>query len=248
MQNYLINLDRSADRLAAFNERNADVLSVHRFAAVDGRTVARAELLQTGLFMPGVTYTDGAVGATLSHLSLWDMAIARNEPLTIIEDDAIFNCNFTAQSQHLLNSIGDDWHIFLWGYNFDSPLLIRTTPHISPFCISFSQDELRKNFEAFCSADLQPRPFKLVQGSGLVCYSISPAGARLFKRFCTPIRKMQIYFRALNRVVQNHGLDIMMNAIYVQANCYACFPPLVVTPNDHAVSLSQRPRTASGQP
>jgi glycosyl transferase, family 25 len=105
--------------------------------------------------------------------------------------------------------------------------------------VSFSQDELRGNFDAFQHAALRPRLFKLVQASGLVCYSISPAGARLFKNFCLPIRNFAVYFRALDRAVPNYGLDVMMNAVYVEANAYTCFPPLVVTPNDHATSLSQ---------
>ena len=239
MDSRLINLDRSTDRLAAFAARNQPLLPIRRFPAIDGATVSRADLVERGVFAPDVTYTDGAVGATLSHLSLWDEVIARNEPLTIIEDDAVFNLRFATDSQSLLSEVVADWHVFLWGYNFDSPLLVRTIPHISPFFISFAQDELRRNLDAFQGATLQPRLFKLVQASGLVCYSISPAGARIFKSFCVPIREMSVYFRALARAVPNYGLDVMMNAIFVQTNSYTCFPPLVVTPNDHSTSLSQ---------
>ena len=245
METYLINLDRSPDRLAEFTARNPHVLPIHRFAGIDGKTVSRAELVERGLFTAEVPYTDGAVGGALSHLALWDMAIARNSPLTVIEDDAIFNRNFLDEQRALLDTIEANWHIILWGYNFDSPLLLRMVPHISPFWIYLSQSELRKHFDEFQQATVRSRAFKLVQGCGFVCYSVSPQGARILKSFCLPIREMQIDFWGLNRRVRNETLDIMSNAIYAQINAYACFPPLVVTPNDHETSLIQQPQQPS---
>lgn len=241
LETYLINLDRSPDRLAAFAARNRHLPPFQRFAAVDGQKLSRAELYERGVFTPEVDYTDGAVGATLSHLSLWDLAITQDKPITIVEDDAIFNVNFVDDHRALLNATDPNWHLFMWGYNFDSPLLVRTVPHISPFSIHFSQHSLRGNWQAFQDASLEPRAFKLVQGCGLACYSVSSEGARILKEFCVPIRKMWVKFEGLDRSVSNYGLDIMMNAIYIHMNAYVCFPPLVVALNDHAASLSQPP-------
>src|SRR5262249_55008332 len=98
MQIHLINLDRSSDRLAEFKAANPHLEDVRRFSAIDGHQQNIAALVMRGIFETGVAegYTPGALGAALSHLALWEEAIATGEALTICEDDAIFNRAFAA--------------------------------------------------------------------------------------------------------------------------------------------------------
>jgi GR25 family glycosyltransferase involved in LPS biosynthesis len=236
---HLINLDRSPDRLAEFHAANGHLRGVSRFSAIDGTRINRSELVQRGVIEPTLGYTDGALGNTLSHLALWDLAIETGAPITLCEDDAVFHRDFEQKSPTLLQSVPPDWHIALWGYNFDSALMLEWAGPNAGFCrMTFRQDELRQNLPVMQTADIRPQLLRLAEGCGIVCYSISPAGAQLLKNFCTPLRNMLIRFEGLQRNVPNFALDVMMNAMYRRINAYACFPPLVVTPNDWQRSLT----------
>lgn len=102
MRIFLINLDRTPERLADFRRVNSHLKDVSRFSAVDGRTIDRKKLVERGIFTEGVSYTDGAIGNALSHLRLWKQAIELGEPITVTEDDAIFHFQF--ESWRLVSS------------------------------------------------------------------------------------------------------------------------------------------------
>jgi GR25 family glycosyltransferase involved in LPS biosynthesis len=99
----LINLDRSIDRLAAFQVVNKHMMPhVTRFPAIDGKNVERATFVERGIIAPDLGYKDGALGNALSQIELWDTAIREDRTLTICEDDAIFNRSFCAASEAVL--------------------------------------------------------------------------------------------------------------------------------------------------
>jgi hypothetical protein len=50
---------------------------------------------------------------------------------------------------------------------------------------------------------------------------------------------METFYPLLNRTLPNRGIDNMMNELYPKINAYVCFPPLVITKNDHALSTVQ---------
>ena len=119
----LINLDRSPDRLAAFQVVNEHVMPhVTRFSAVDGKDVERPAIVERGIIAPDLGYNDGALGNALSHIALWDFAASEGRAITICEDDAVFNRLFVSASESLLREIPQDWHLISWGWNFDSIL------------------------------------------------------------------------------------------------------------------------------
>ena len=97
MQINVINLDRSADRYREFCSANGH-LDFARFPAVDGSTVDLAKLVEQGLFSANIrdTYSAGGIGLAVSHLRLWDQAVATGKLVTACEDDAIFNLRFDA--------------------------------------------------------------------------------------------------------------------------------------------------------
>jgi GR25 family glycosyltransferase involved in LPS biosynthesis len=234
---HLINLDRSPDRLAEFKSRNRHLRNVARFPAVDGSQLHRDELVRRGIIEPDLGYTAGALGNTLSHLALWDLALQTGEPVTLCEDDAVFHGTFEQKSADLLNTLPPQWHIVLWGYNFDSPVIVEWG-ETNSCTLTFDQDEIRRCLARFAELALQPALYKLAEGCGIVCYTISPAGAQILKNFCLPLRNMLIRFEGLNRTVPNFALDVMMNGIFRRMSAYACFPPLVVTPNNREASLT----------
>ncbi|HUO20074.1 MAG TPA: glycosyltransferase family 25 protein [Steroidobacteraceae bacterium] len=235
----VINLDRSAERLATFKAQNGFVGGLERFAAVDGRAVNRAQLQQAGFLDPAVTYTDGALGAALSHFTLWEEAAADGIALTVCEDDAVLNRGFQHRAAGLLAALPEDWDIVLWGWNFDSVLIVDGLPGVSECLIQSDQASLRTRLDRFQALELEPRALRLLHAFGMLCYSVTPGGARKLLAACWPIRAMQVAVRGLAAPLPNYGFDVMCNAAYRQLKAYVAFPPLAVSPNDHAVSLVQ---------
>lgn len=237
----LINLDRSPDRLAAFQAVNGHVMPhVTRFPAVDGKNVERATLVEHGIIAPDLGYNDGALGNALSHIALWDIATREDRSLTICEDDAIFNRSFCAASESLLRGLPPDWHLIRWGWNFDGILWFDMIPGVSSCIGWFDQNSLRNGIDAFQSANLSSRLYRFYQAFGTPCYSVSPAGARLFRQRCLPLRNTNVHIPGLKASVPNSWFDIALNGIYRHLNCFVSFPPLVATKNDHEASTIRR--------
>jgi glycosyl transferase, family 25 len=91
MRTYLINLDRSPERLAAFRQQIDGLdLRLERFPAIDGRHLSPAELqgLQatTHQFRP---LNAAEVAVFLSHRGVWQRLLDSGEPMAaVFEDDA----------------------------------------------------------------------------------------------------------------------------------------------------------------
>jgi glycosyl transferase, family 25 len=235
----LINLDRSVDRLNRFTAMNGFLGGVERFAAVDGSTLNREELKKSGLLDPRVKYTNGALGCAFSHFSLWDRAVTEGAAVTVCEDDAVFNQGFEHQAARLLNGLPTDWDFVLWGWNFDSILLVDALPGVSPGLVCFDQPNMRKELSRFQALDFEPRGLRLLRAFGTICYSVTPGGAKKLLDACRPIRAMTVLIPGLAGPMFNQGLDVMCTAAYPKINAYVAFPPLVVSPNDHSGSLVQ---------
>jgi glycosyl transferase, family 25 len=241
MEIQVINLDRSKDRMLAFDAINAPAkLAVQRFPAIEGKNADRGAQIERGIITADLGYGDGALGCALSHLALWDRAIEKNETLTICEDDAIFNQEFASAADTVLKTLPPGWHIILWGWNFDSILLFEMLPGVSPCLGAFDQDRMRMGIDAFQSAVVAPQPYRLFRAFGAVGYSITPAGAQALKQHCLPMRKMDVFIPGLGRAVPNSGIDVMLNDVYPRIKAYVSFPPLVITRNLHSISTIQK--------
>lgn len=241
MDVHVINLDRSANRLSTFTATNQHLKNIVRFPAVDGGAMDRAKLRADGIFttvMPD--YSHGAVGCALSHVSLWQKAVAESEAFTIAEDDAIFNIHFEAEAGDLLRSLPPDWDILLWGWNFDSILFFDFLPGVSPCLGAFSESGIREQASVFQKLDVKPQAYRLQKAFGLLAYAVSPHGAEKLLHHCLPIREMEVFCPGLNRFVANSGIDVMMNALYPKINALVSFPPLAVSKNEKTTSTVNR--------
>ncbi len=240
MDIHVINLDRSADRMAAFESLNGRLpVNFIRFSAIEGKNSRRGPLVDQGIITADLRYGDGALGIALSHLALWDLAIERNQPLTICEDDAILNRGFAQTTDAVLQSLPQDWHIILWGWNFDSIVLFDMVPGVSPCLGMFDQDRMRMGTDAFQSAELHAQPFRLFKAFGGVSYSVSPLGGGAMKKLCLPLSNRDVFIPGLGRAVPNNGIDVALNDVYPRINAFICFPPLVITRNFHSNSTVQ---------
>ena len=101
MKTVVINLPDRKDRLKTFNENNSN-LEYETYGAVEGQKVNYQKLLSQGFDVNhdwidpllGTPLTKGEVGCFLSHYFLWEKCIEKNEPLLVLEDDAILTERF----------------------------------------------------------------------------------------------------------------------------------------------------------
>ncbi len=234
----VISLDRSEARRNEFIEMN-EGLNYEFISAIDGSTLDKKIIEDTNLFGLGLNYTSGAKGCALSHLNLWELAIAENQVLTIAEDDAIFREDFFEMANEVISLLSDGWDIIFWGWNFDSILSVDLLPNISKAVMVFDQAMLRNSIPNFRKIKTRCLPIRLDKCLGTPAYSISPAGAKKFKSMCFPLSPFTLEFPRLNGKLPNTGIDFAMNRIYSSTNSFVCLPPLAVTKNEHNISTVQ---------
>jgi GR25 family glycosyltransferase involved in LPS biosynthesis len=231
---FVINLDRTPERMHQFQRVNPHLEHVTRFPAVDGKTVGRAELIQT--FANPIFYTDGAVGNALSHLRLWDIAAARSSHTTVFEDDAIVHKDFAALAPAIIAELSSDWDVVLWGWNFGGLMSFDLFPDVP--CLScFSEADLGKQWETIQKDTIRrPALHRHHYGFGTVAYSISPTGAKKLATLAVPIQPFLYKIPWHNIPIENLTFDCVLSTLYDRLNAYACFPPLVLTRNKGAES------------
>ena len=233
----VVSLRRTTDRRERFETLNPG-LEFAFFDAIDGSSIDRAEFFSSPLAREPVPYSAGAIGCALSHLALWERAVNDQVAITIVEDDAILRQDFQARSRALIARLPVDWDLIMWGWNFDSILSVNAMPGVSSTVIMCDQTMMRQSLERFRSQLLEPQALPLDKCFGTCAYSISPAGGQKFRQGCFPLRNEPVYFPALRRVRPNDGIDVAMNRLYPATRSYVAFPPLVVTPNNNAESLT----------
>lgn len=238
MRTYLINLDRTPERLADFHRVNAHLKDVTRFSAVDGRTIDRRKLVERGILAEDVRYTDGAIGNTLSHLRLWNRAIELREPITVAEDDAIFHYQFESLAPEVISQLPADWHIIWWGWNFDACTIFDFLPGLSMISACLTANQISSRRDTFQNMPVRPAPYRLLCCFGTPCYSVSPAGAERLTSLALPIRHFTITIQGVGEI-HNSSIDIVLISICRQINAYASFPPLILTPNERSKSTVQ---------
>ncbi len=232
---FVINLDRTPERMRDFVETNPHLCHATRFSAVDGKCVSRAKLVETGQFKEPIFYSDGALGNMLSHRGIWEIAQTRESYVTAFEDDAIVHRDFLAHASKLIDGLQPDWDIVLWGWNFDESMSFDIFPGV-PCLAHFSQGDLRALSDKIQKMDLAPALHKLRYAFGTVAYSVSPKGAKKLLALSVPNEPFLCRVPLFQLEVENTGTDSVMTVLYNQLNAFACVPPLVVTRNVHAQS------------
>lgn len=106
MKTYLINLDRSADRLAVMKERMAAIgISAERVSGVDGSNL---DMNSINIDVPNPRYprplTPGEVGCFLSHRKCWEKLVESDDDWALILED---DCIFHKAATRYLNNV--DW-------------------------------------------------------------------------------------------------------------------------------------------
>jgi glycosyl transferase, family 25 len=243
MQINLINLDRSPERLAEFTRNNGFVSGqLKRFPGIDGKTLDLAPLIAEGTLAPDTSWTPGAIGSSLSHVRLWEEAIATRKAITVCEDDVVLNRHFVSAARALLHGLAPGWDFVLWGWNFDVYTafeLVRGAGH----CIAhLDQNSLAQGIGEYRSQRFTPQAFRLIRAFGQPCYTISPKGAAALRQACLPLRAATVALPEVGGSVVAQDVGVLAPGAYPAMQAYLCFPPLAATPNDPTRSTVLPPR------
>ncbi len=240
----LINLKSSTGRLKNFLSHNPALGYVRRFDAVDGKLLDRDVLVAKRIVDAHLSYSDGALGNALSHITQWERASIAGRPITVLEDDAVLCSNFRSESARLIAALPNGWDLVLWGYNFDTTLTFQILPGISTCQATFDQESLRHKIGLFHQAHVPSTAYRLVCALGTPGYTVSAGGAARLLAACVPLRQTTNFYPGLNRWLPDRSIDFRLNALHAAMATYVAVPPLVVTANDHAISTVQTPGLA----
>jgi GR25 family glycosyltransferase involved in LPS biosynthesis len=234
---YVINLDRTPQRMAVFLGQNAEAgLSFRRFAAVDGNTVSEEEALRRNIIKPGTKWQSRAtIGVALSHRTLWEKAVAEQRPLMIFEDDAYIRRDFRSRFSGLVSGMAD-WDIILLGYNTDSIVELRVAGEFDFGGLFSIRAPTVPQLEKFARVEDPVGLFRLHYAFGICSYAITPAGAEKLLARCFPMDNRLMVFKATGKQFNAYSIDCMMNVFYAELAAYAFMGPLVLPHNDWAAS------------
>lgn len=136
---FVINLDRRKDRWDIFSKQPAcaEFQNLQRFSAVDGSKLdivhderislhTRQNILNKMRRSHYEISTAGAIGATLSHVSIWKQFLQGDaDYIVVFEDDTIVDERSLAYIDQLIPLLPTDWHMWLLGNHSGS---FRGTP------------------------------------------------------------------------------------------------------------------------
>ena len=235
----IISLERTPERLAAFRRTNPHLTNTIVFTAVDGLTLSVDDLAAKGLVVPPIQYTAGRLGCMMSHTALWDQAIRSGQALTICEDDAIFNRGFERRAAEILAALPGDTDIIYWGWNFDAPTAIELIPGLSPCATAFGKNPQPQDIYSFQDNRIRPVAYRLLRAMGIVCYTITPQGAKRLRELCLPVRNETWEFPEIKARIANIGIDVAMAQALPRLQAFCSVPPLVMSLNELKESTVQ---------
>ncbi|MBL9080867.1 MAG: glycosyltransferase family 25 protein [Planctomycetales bacterium] len=237
MDIHFLNLDRRTDRQEQFLRHNSSIGTLSRISATDGSQLDREQLVKDRVIEPDLAhFSPGAIGNAVSHYHFWQRCAAGTQPVTIAEDDAVFNYGFAPAADKVLQQLPAEWDIILWGFNFNSILHVGLFDGLNESVLHFSRSQLGDDQTAYQRRTIHPTPLRLVNAFGLVCYSISPGGARRLLERCFPLCNELVSVPGLKAEIHNMTLDTEMNRHFGSLEAFVCFPPLVWTENDRTQS------------
>lgn len=219
-----INLNRARERRLSFEKYNGGISGTpnidwdwDRFEGIDGAVQERQLLVEQGLITRTLAQICDSrnLGCSLSHQALWRYTLGEGEPVTICEDDAVFNKDFVALAEQMMYSL--EFDILFWGWNFNSALLIDILPGVSAAAVCCDQRTLQNSLSRFQELSITPIPYKLTRAFGTVAYTLTPYAAKYLLESCIPLRHV--------------GIDIEIGHHLSGLQAYVSVPPLVATPN-----------------
>jgi len=237
MGNWLtvITLQRTPERFKQFCAWNSS-FKIRRFVAVDGKKISREKCVQSKLITSDNEYLPGALGAALSHVTLWQSCASGTEVFHVVEDDIVLRTDFWDAAKPLLATL-PEWDIVLWSHNLDWPIVVGPVLGGENAVIQYNAKDTATKLEAFRGTAAHSVLLPLISAAGIGCYSLSPQGAAKLLSACLPLGSIKARFAVEDHLGWNNtGIDVEMVRHYGKMHAFLAFPPLAVTPNEFAKS------------
>ena len=242
---FVINLDRSPERLARFLADNAmPGLAITRIAAVDGRTLDRDALIRAGLVAADLQHTNNVLGCSLSHVACWQLIAQGDRPTVVCEDDAVLRRDFVTLHRHLEPAIREADIVF-WACNLDMHVAFEI-PGMGLATLMFDQSLLdsETRIKAFQEQRSATVLYPLRRVWGTAAYTITPKGARRLLDLALPLRPGAgdvSYPTGDGRLWHMHftswGIDMVIGLVHVdEIKGMIAVPPVALGRNPKADS------------
>lgn len=235
---FVINLKRQPERLHAFlAQTNPSGIDFNRFEAVDGETIDLAEVEGRIIVKGPAPPTRGMIGNAMSHLALLRRCAGQTKNFLVLEDDAVVRHDIKTQFGSLAEQM-EGWDIILLGYNTNVPLELTVSPGIDFGGLFSARYPTPQQLSDFAFSTNPVALHRLVIAMGSCGYAVTPKGAQILIDNCFPMDNRPVSFRSTRAVWPAASLDAMMATAYCKMQAFACFAPLVMTPNDQATSTT----------
>jgi GR25 family glycosyltransferase involved in LPS biosynthesis len=230
---YVINLDRSPERLVQFRRFNRDVEDAARFPAVDGLSLDRHALAASGYIDTHLPWGPGTIGCAMSHVMLWELA-AEGNGATIFEDDVVLPHRFRTRASEVLAGLPKDWDFILWGclLNPGFAWVDLGDTRVRLHCYGEARHKDADGLRGFQEQDGPRTAVKLLHAFGHHAYSVSAKGARAALDYLLPMRSRQIVFPDAGVRITAKTKDVDLCGLYPSIKAFLCLPNLAL-PGPH---------------
>ncbi|WP_411867793.1 hypothetical protein [Vulcanococcus limneticus] len=234
----VITLDLTGKRIRDFHEINCHLSSSppEVLPGRDGSTMTDSEILEEGLLTPEALAwggcTPGTIGVAASMRWIWQEVGARSEGALVMEDDAQTH----PQILDYIGSSKDELEksdITFFGYNTDAPLSMQTPEGLELEMFSRPQYPSTEWIgNALSKTKIKDvRPYKYLKGFGMLCYWISPQGARRIEERCFPLTLETCHIPLLPHPMPGISIDRRLCAFYPELDARITWPPLAYSQN-----------------
>lgn len=229
-----------ADRQAQFSAWNARAGLEIAFSAHADARLDRAALMAEGVLASG-NFSPAAIGAALSHRSLWLAAKKASEPTIICADDACLRGDFAVRAPALLRLLPPGWDVAFLGYDTHASIAVEGPEGLKAVLLLDDVAKKRPGYFADFAklAAPAPTPLACFQVWGALCYAVSPKGAERLLSFAFPLdASTDVVLFGQGRMVKPSTLDGMINLALQRKplSAWCALPPLALALNETATS------------
>jgi glycosyl transferase family 25 len=249
MPGFVISLARRPDRRERFLQWNAQKgIDLSIFDAVDGQTLDKQQLRRANVIDDeNINFTQGHLGASMSHRALWEQCIAQERPILIFEDDVFLPDGFKDWLELIAEELANGCDILYIGYNRDA--IVSLGYGGGAWCnVLFEPPPRGFEYEARQHSRWSRPDSHAVLDTrlvwGVTAYAISPTGAQSLLKYCFPLsNKLPVRMFGSGRMLIPYSIDGMVNLAVQRGLIKArvLFPPLVIGPNEQADSDNNPP-------
>ena len=236
---FVISLRRTPQRLAWFLSTNTTANTQYEWVAgIDGLEIQ--DCLRNSRLVSSQAlenWTPGSIGSALSHLYCWQKCLSLNEPILVLEDDAVLAPDWAKQIKYLAQQ-QLDWDLLLLGWNYNSVLQSRCEAGIETIRLFEPAFPSHEQIQAVFDLNREHQLERLICTFGLPGYLISPQGAKTLLNKLPPLHSNMLPMTSGIPATKPTTLDGMLNHFYPRIKAWVVNPPLAIALNDPNTSLT----------